>query len=385
MSIRHLFFTLCDAATVVSITGKNGSMADDGYLPRRVHSFPHWTDNPFVNLLYLDARSQGVAVVESRTLPDFLRLVSDSSDQEAIHIHWTSPILQSSADIDDARRRRTLFEKAVSDALARGTRLAWSIHNALPHDVRFRDEEIALCSFLSEHASRIHILSSRTEEFVGGLYPLDPAKLARVPHSSYWGVYDQSITRDEAREQLGLGDADTVVGFVGQLRPYKGVDELIGAVKSLQRVDDSVVLLLAGKTWPADLEVFTELLADSPRVIRSHTFVPDDELPTWLRAIDVMALPYRAVLNSGSIALAATFGVPVVTPQEAGFARDFADDAWVTTYPTTGVDATASLADAIRSRISLGTAPVESASAWARAHTPFEMAKEFTDAVLRRL
>lgn len=360
-------------------------MVDFTELPARVHSFPHWTDNPFVNLLYLDARSQGVSVVESRRLSDFVRLTSDSTSRDAIHVHWTAPVLQSSVDLQDARRRRSLFEQAIAEALSRGTRLAWSIHNVLPHDARFREEEVALCAFLSEHASRIHILSSRTQEFVGDHYPLDPEKVARVPHSSYWGVYDQSVDRLSARSRFGLSDSDTVVGFVGQLRPYKGVDELIGALRALQSADSSVVLLLAGKTWPADLPVLTEMLDGIPRVVRSHEFVPDDELPIWMRAIDVMALPYRAVLNSGSIALAATFGVPVVTPEEAGFARDFEGEEWVTTYPTAGVDAAASLATAIQTRIALGVAPSDPATTWAQQNTPFEMAKIFTDEVLGKL
>jgi glycosyltransferase involved in cell wall biosynthesis len=351
--------------------------------PRRIYSFPHWTDNPFVNLLYLDAQTQGWQVVGSRLLQHFVRVVSESSESDVIHVHWTSPIVQRGQDPDDAALRRMVFEEAVTAALARGTRVVWSIHNVLPHDASFVDEETALCRFLSEVATRIHILSSRTREIVGGLYPLDPDKLVRVPHSSYWGIYDQTLTRGEARDAFDLSASDVVVGFVGQLRPYKGADTLIRAVELLQQTHPSIVLMLAGKTRSEDVETFDRLVERLPRVIRFHGFVADHQLPMWMRAIDIMALPYRAVLNSGSIALAATYGVPVVTPVQAGFAADFSDESWVTTYDATSDDDAASLADGLERRIEAGASPDPRAVSWAHTNTPFEMSKAFTDRVLR--
>ncbi|MEZ4597387.1 MAG: glycosyltransferase [Chloroflexota bacterium] len=43
--------------------------------------------------------------------------------------------------------------------------------------------------------------------------------------------------------------------------------------------------------------------------------VPDDRMQVFLRAADVMVLPYRDVLTSGSAILAMTFGLPVVAPR----------------------------------------------------------------------
>lgn len=363
--------------------GHNRFMPPAQSPPRRIYSFPHWTDNPFVNLLYVDAQSQGWQVVGSRLLEHFVRLVSDSSPGDVIHVHWTAPIVQRGKDAHDAAQRRTVFEEAITQARARGTTVIWSIHNVVPHDASFLDEELALARFLSDVAERIHILASSTREIVADRYPLDLDALVRVPHSSYWGVYDQSVSRGEARDHFGLAESDVVVGFLGQLRPYKGVDTLVRAIELLQRTNPSVVLMLGGKTHPDDIEAFDRLVAPLTRVIRSHAFVADDELPLWMRAFDIMALPYRAVLNSGSIALAATYGVPVVTPEQAGFAADFSDESWVTTYDADAVDGAEALADGIRRRIEAGTSVDATAVSWARSYTPFEMSKAFTDTVLR--
>ena len=44
-------------------------------------------------------------------------------------------------------------------------------------------------------------------------------------------------------------------------------------------------------------------------------FVSDDELQVYFNACDVVALPFRHVLNSGSLLLAMSFGCPVVAPR----------------------------------------------------------------------
>lgn len=315
-------------------------------------------------------------------LDDFIRVISDSSRDDVIHIHWTSPIVQNATDDADAQQRRLRFERAIGSAMSRGSRVIWSIHNVLPHGVLYREEELALCRFLSARASRIHILSSRTREAIGDLYPVDDNKLVRIPHSSYWGVYDQGSSRESARAAHGLQSDDVVIGLIGQLRPYKGVDDLIHAVQVLQEKDPSIVLLLAGKTWEQDKAIFDELTRGVARIIRSHNFIPEEELSTWMRLIDVMALPYRTVLNSGSVALAATFGVPVVTPREAGFVADIASEPWLTTYESLEDEQISALTAALLTRLDQGLAIDTSAIEWSREYTPYEMSKRFTRAVL---
>ena len=43
-------------------------------------------------------------------------------------------------------------------------------------------------------------------------------------------------------------------------------------------------------------------------------YIPDAELQVWLRAADVVVLPFRDILTSGSAILALSFGRAVVAP-----------------------------------------------------------------------
>ena len=52
-----------------------------------------------------------------------------------------------------------------------------------------------------------------------------------------------------------------------------------------------------------------------PRVTLEMRFIPDGELPDYLGAADIVVLPFRRSLTSGSVALAASYGLPIVAPR----------------------------------------------------------------------
>lgn len=214
-------------------------------------------------------------------------------------------------------------------AQKRGAALIWTVHNIVPHDTVYLDQEISLLRLLAAHADAVHVMNPATAETVADLYELPAETTFVIPHSSYVGVYPQSFSRAEARAGLGLAESDTAVLFLGQMRPYKGLDVLLPALSRLGESRDDVVLLLAGKTNPVDADQIERLIPRNIRVIRQHAHVDDDELQSWLSTADVMALPYRKVLNSGSAMLAATFGVPVLLPNLPHLRTLFDGEPWV--------------------------------------------------------
>jgi glycosyltransferase involved in cell wall biosynthesis len=93
--------------------------------------------------------------------------------------------------------------------------------------------------------------------------------------------------RNEMRRRLGV-ERSSVVMFLGTPRGYKGVDDLCAAVDRLAR--PSLALVLVG-TEP-DSPGGRRLAAVHPG-IRLVGRVPFDEVPTYLAAADVVAVPQR--------------------------------------------------------------------------------------------
>jgi glycosyltransferase involved in cell wall biosynthesis len=68
------------------------------------------------------------------------------------------------------------------------------------------------------------------------------------PHPSYLGDVPNTVTREEARFELGVRPDATVFLSFGAIKPYKGVEELVAAAQQLDRdrPDLDWVLIVAG-------------------------------------------------------------------------------------------------------------------------------------------
>ncbi len=105
---------------------------------------------------------------------------------------------------------------------------------------------------------------------------------------------DDSESRDEARQRLGLPRDAFIVGTVARLAELKGHDDLLDALATAMRDDPGIHLLWVGDGWWSErlLARVRELgLAD-----RVHTpgLVAPETIPEWIRAMDVVAHPsYR--------------------------------------------------------------------------------------------
>src|SRR5581483_9462322 len=109
-----------------------------------------------------------------------------------------------------------------------------------------------------------------------------------------------------ARAELGLPANALVYLFLGFIKPYKGVEELIEAFR---RMDGAPLrLLIVGK--PLDDETRRRVEALAVRDARIHTYidyVPDERLQVYMNAADVSVFPFRKMHTSGSMHLAMSF------------------------------------------------------------------------------
>ena len=80
---------------------------------------------------------------------------------------------------------------------------------------------------------------------------------------------------------------------------------------------DHLRLLIAGKPWePADyIERLALVAASDPRVLLRASEIPAADMGLYLRACDVLVFPFERILTSSSVALAMSFGVPVIAPR----------------------------------------------------------------------
>src|SRR5262249_49050928 len=116
--------------------------------------------------------------------------------------------------------------------------------------------------------------------------------------------------RAASRAAFGLASDDLVVLLCGQLRPDKGIADLLAAARSLPPVR----VLVCGEER-GGLAAARGLLADpalAERVVVREGFQEAPALARALAAADVVALPYRDAGASGVLMLAYGAARPVV-------------------------------------------------------------------------
>lgn len=342
--------------------------------------------SPFLSLLYSRAADAGIAAIPLREPAEVRALLGPAAlggARVVLHLHWLNGVLNGVTDEAEAARRIAAFAAVLDGLAADGVAIAWTIHNRLPHGAVMPDAEHALRQEVARRAAVVHVMAAQTEAIVADRLVLDPARLLRVPHPAFAGVYPDWVGRAEARRVLGvLGDAP-LVGLVGALQPYKGVTELLDAVPLAARASPGLRVVIAGRPdGSEETEAAIARAIADPRVLVQPRWVAEDRIQHVLRALDAVVLPYRQVLNSAALLLALGFGLPAVVPHDPALA-EFEDPAVVVAYER---DSSEALAEAVGSALAL---PREPAAAAARrllaGREPAEVSRAFADGLRARL
>jgi glycosyltransferase involved in cell wall biosynthesis len=215
---------------------------------------------------------------------------------------------------------RLLKQLMYRDGLRRLRRIpvVWTAHNLQAHDAADADHERRMIQALVDVCDGIIVLSNAAAELLRQEYRLAPkTQVQVVHHGHYMDAYPNTISREAARARLALPDQARVLLSLGRLQPYKGLEDLIAAFDCIASPGD--VLMLVGKSisseYTRQLRALAEpLRSKALRVDIGDEEVPENELQVYFNACDFVALPFRRILNSGSLLLAMSFGCTVVVP-----------------------------------------------------------------------
>ncbi len=231
------------------------------------------------------------------------------SEPDTVIFHWWHPFF------GPAYREISRFSGKKTTKVA-------ICHNVLPHDK----------SILWKRAVKFglgkmdgYVVHSRTE--ITDLKKLKPnARILSLFHPIYDVFPGEKISRQEARKTLHIEENARVILNFGLIRPYKGVDVLLKAVKRLGDVD-RLKCIVVGEVY-SQRELIDKLIAEiSPDKIRLvDEYIPNEQVALWFRAADVVVLPYRSATQSGIIPIAYRCNRPVIATRVGGLPDAVTED-----------------------------------------------------------
>ncbi|MHB8895306.1 MAG: glycosyltransferase [Candidatus Geothermincolia bacterium] len=204
--------------------------------------------------------------------------------------------------------------RAISALVKRrspGTRVVFWCHNVTGHESHALDALLTRLAFKHGDEFIVH-----GEEIKKNFLAVRPgARVAVTDHPVYDVFAEHSMTREEARDRLGLAGDAPVVLYFGFVRQYKGLSYLLQAIPEARESLPGLHLLVVGEFWDDAADYLREMreLGIEQCVTVRDSYVPNEEVALYFCAADIVALPYVSASASGIIQIAYGFDKPVVT------------------------------------------------------------------------
>jgi glycosyltransferase involved in cell wall biosynthesis len=141
---------------------------------------------------------------------------------------------------------------------------------------------------------------------------------------------DTDLSSSEAKRRLGLREDEKAILFLGRIRPYKGLEQLLAAFQELVTHQPNLRLIVAGEAKKGSEEYLDQITRTirqfSPgQVLSKIEFIPDQDMELYLKAADVMVLPYKEIFQSGVLFLGYSYGLPVVATDVGSFREEIVE------------------------------------------------------------
>ncbi|MFE7845380.1 glycosyltransferase [Microbacterium sp. NPDC057407] len=216
---------------------------------------------------------------------------------DVFHVHWGDTLLAGRNAATRAGKRAALAVLLGRLTFTR-TPVVRTVHNITsPQGTRV---DVALLRAL-ERRTTLRIRLSPTTPDPPGV----PSVLILHGHYRDWFA---TMQKKEA--------APSRLAYVGLIKPYKGVEQLLAAFEDAAAQREELRLTIAGRAADPDLRASILAAADRlPSLDTDLRYVSEEEFVEIVSGASAVVLPYRHMHNSGSALAALSLDRPILVPE----------------------------------------------------------------------
>lgn len=287
---------------------------------------PVWPKNPYHAQLIRHLATKQVHVNGASSLKQLTaEILAGRLCIDILHLHAVPSFQFSPLDLVRVClnfRRLQILRRA-------GVRVILTVHDLLAHETRAANIDLLFGRITSRLTDAIIVHSQTSKNILPQAWNIkEPEKIHVLPHPHFIDCYNNSISREESRRRFCLRNGETVFLFLGLIRPYKGVEDLIVAFRSIR--NSNLRLIIAGEPLtPQFGKKLSMSIAEDRRIQFFPGFVAPNDVQVFMNASDAVVFPYRKIFTSGALVLAMSFGKACVAtatgsldeilPPEGGF------------------------------------------------------------------
>lgn len=204
-------------------------------------------------------------------------------------------------------------------------KLVFTAHNVLPHDTG--DKYKKIYNKIYNLVDGIIVHTSRSKEEIINTFDITNDKIKVIPHGLLELNYDENNTnkiKNKFYENNNLDDK-IILGFIGSIRKNKGIELLldIWEENKFLNSNEEIVLLIAGSCNNKELKNRIDEISNYKNVISDIRFLPLDNFAAYMKASDVILLPYLNISQSGVLLSVLAEEKPVLVSDRGGLTDPF--------------------------------------------------------------
>ena len=274
----------------------------------------------FLNLRKSRRQKVNPARKVSRLLAYYLRLMGYAANEKPkiLHILWNNKF--------------ETFDRTVLMLYYKmqGKKIVLTVHNVNQARRDAKDSPLNRLTLRIQYRLADHIFV-HTQKMKSELFEdfgVKEENVTVIPFGINNAVPQTDLTTALAKQALGIPSGEKVILFFGRMRPYKGLEHLLGAYERLSKQRSDYRLIVAGEPKKGSEEYIDEIrriiqrIDKDERIVCKLQFIPDEDTELYFKAADVLALPYKEIFQSGVMFLAYSFGLPVVAANVGSFSEE---------------------------------------------------------------
>lgn len=194
--------------------------------------------------------------------------------------------------------------------------------NIVPHEARPGDR--LLTNYFVKSMQGFITMSKTVEQ---SLLTFDREKPGILTPHPLYDNFGQAVDRDFALKKLSLDKTYKYLLFFGFIRDYKGLDILLEAMTDERIRKMPLKLIIAGEfyTKPEPYLEFIQKNQLADKVVLFTDYIPNQEVPLFFSACDLVVQPYKSATQSGVTQVAMHFNKPIITTNVGGLADMVSD------------------------------------------------------------
>jgi D-inositol-3-phosphate glycosyltransferase len=196
------------------------------------------------------------------------------------------------------------------------TRVVAITDNVIPHEKRPGDNLLTKYFLRPVHAF-VTLSESVKKDLIN--FGIRPERIAHCQHPLY-DNFGEPVSREQARQTLGLDQQEKLVLFFGFIRDYKGLDLLMKAFACKGLADKPIKLLVAGEFYEKSgpYEQLEKQFGLQGRIYWHTHFIPNHLVKYYFCAADIVAQPYKSATQSGVTQIAYHYELPMLVTRVGG-------------------------------------------------------------------